>query len=169
MPLLDKFDAVRKLASGLEQAGRNPTSVVFDEMHSATVGVVNGRETILAGTNNYLGLTFDPACLGAGMEALQSKGTGTTGSRMANGSYALHIALERELLTGDAPPRAILAVSEMVRRDLIERFPVVADRIVVIPNGVDLERFSPASRGHTGRTSGSRETGSCCFSPATPA
>jgi 8-amino-7-oxononanoate synthase len=97
MPLLDKFDAVRDLAAGLERDGRDPTSVVFDAVRSATVGVVNGRETILAGTNNYLGLTFDPACLAAGVEALQSKGTGTTGSRMANGSYALHIALEREL------------------------------------------------------------------------
>ena len=37
-------------------------------------------------------LTFDPACLAAGVEALQSRGTGTTGSRMANGSYALHMA-----------------------------------------------------------------------------
>ncbi len=56
------------------------------------------------------------------------------------------IALERELLTGAAPPRAILAVSDMVRRDLLERYPVVAERIVVIPNGVDLDRFHPSGR-----------------------
>jgi len=56
------------------------------------------------------------------------------------------IALERELLTGAAPPRAILAVSEMVRRDLAERFPGIAERITVVPNGVDLDRFSPDGR-----------------------
>jgi 8-amino-7-oxononanoate synthase len=95
--LLDKFEPVRELAAGLERAGRDPTNVVFDEVRSATVGVVNGRDTILAGTNNYLGLTFDPSCLGAGVKALESRGTGTTGSRMANGSYALHTVLEGEL------------------------------------------------------------------------
>jgi glycosyltransferase involved in cell wall biosynthesis len=56
------------------------------------------------------------------------------------------IELERELLTGGEPPQAVLAVSEMVRRDLAARFPGIADRIVVVPNGVDLERFHPSSR-----------------------
>jgi 8-amino-7-oxononanoate synthase len=82
--------------------------VVFDELRSATVGMVNGRETILAGTNNYLGLTFDPACLAAGVEALQSRGTGTTGSRMANGSYALHTTLEQELADFYGCPHAMV-------------------------------------------------------------
>ncbi|MFH1638787.1 MAG: aminotransferase class I/II-fold pyridoxal phosphate-dependent enzyme [Chloroflexota bacterium] len=59
--------------------------------------VINGRRTVLAGTNNYLGLTFDQECIRAACEALQQEGTGTTGSRMANGTYAGHIALEREL------------------------------------------------------------------------
>jgi 8-amino-7-oxononanoate synthase len=58
---------------------------------------VGGRRTILAGTNNYLGLTFDPQCIDAACQALQSRGTGTTGSRMANGTYADHVALEHEL------------------------------------------------------------------------
>jgi 8-amino-7-oxononanoate synthase len=106
--LLDKFDPVRLLASSLEQGGRDPTSVVFDEIRSATVGLVNGRETILAGTNNYLGLTFDPACQGAGVEALVARGTGTTGSRMANGSYALHTVLENELADFYQCPHAMV-------------------------------------------------------------
>jgi len=97
MPLLDKFSAVQQLKSGLANAGKDPTTVVFDAINSATEGVVEGRPTILAGTNNYLGLTFDPDCIAAGVEALQSHGTGTTGSRMANGSYATHGALEAEL------------------------------------------------------------------------
>jgi len=95
--LLDKFSTVEQLKSGLDQAGQDPTSVVFDTICSATEGVVDGRITILAGTNNYLGLTFDPSCINAGVKALTERGTGTTGSRMANGSYALHSALEAEL------------------------------------------------------------------------
>ena len=97
MSLLEKFAAARQLKSGLGNAGKDPTNVVFERLNSATEGIVNGRETILAGTNNYLGLTFDPACVAAGVEAMQSLGTGTTGSRMANGSYASHGALEADL------------------------------------------------------------------------
>ena len=97
MPLLEKFAAVGQLKSGLGSIGQDPTGVVFDKLNSATEGVVEGRPTILAGTNNYLGLTFDPACIAAGVNAMQTLGTGTTGSRMANGSYAAHGALEAEL------------------------------------------------------------------------
>lgn len=97
MSLLDKFSVTRQLKAGLEDIGRDPTSVVFDTINSATEGVVEGRTTILAGTNNYLGLTFDPSCIAAGVTAMQTQGTGTTGSRMANGSYASHGALEAEL------------------------------------------------------------------------
>ncbi len=97
MSLLDKFSVARELKAGLENAGQNPTGVVFDRLNSATEGVVEGRTTILAGTNNYLGLTFNPDCIAAGVAAMQAQGTGTTGSRMANGSYASHGALEAEL------------------------------------------------------------------------
>ena len=97
MPLLEKFDAAGELKSGLGHVGKDPTSVVFDRLNSATEGIVEGRTTILAGTNNYLGLTFDPDCIAAGVAAMKSWGTGTTGSRMANGSYAAHGELEAEL------------------------------------------------------------------------
>ena len=97
MSLFDKFAAASQLKEGLAHAGTDPTEVVFDSLHSATEGVVKGRRIILAGTNNYLGLTFDKNCIAAGVSALESQGTGTTGSRMANGSYAAHGALETEL------------------------------------------------------------------------
>ena len=108
MSLLDKFLAVKQLKSGLDTAGKDPTTVVFDAVSSATQGLVEGRHTILAGTNNYLGLTFDPACIAAGIEALQTEGTGTTGSRMANGSYATHGALEAELAEFFRCPNAVV-------------------------------------------------------------
>lgn len=96
MALLDKFTDVAAVRRGLTAGGHDPTQVVIDRILSATDGLVDGRPTILAGTNNYLGLTFDPACIEAGRTALATQGSGTTGSRMANGSFATHIALEQE-------------------------------------------------------------------------
>src|SRR5262245_520021 len=64
---------------------------------SPTEGIVNGRRVVLAGTNNYLGLTFDPLCIASAADAARKSGTGTTGSRMANGTYPEHAALEEEL------------------------------------------------------------------------
>lgn len=62
-----------------------------------TTGTVNGQTVVLAGTNNYLGLTFHPDCVRASADAVARYGTGTTGSRLASGTYPDHAALEREL------------------------------------------------------------------------
>jgi 8-amino-7-oxononanoate synthase len=97
MALLDKFEAAGLLKAQLGAGGHDPTQVVIDQIITATEGMVEGRHTILAGTNNYLGMTFDPACIEAGKQAIETQGTGTTGSRMANGSFAAHKALERDL------------------------------------------------------------------------
>ena len=59
--------------------------------------MLNGRRTILLGTNNYLGLTFDADCIDRAVEATRSQGTGTTGSRIANGTYDGHLRLEQAL------------------------------------------------------------------------
>jgi 8-amino-7-oxononanoate synthase len=97
MAIFDKFSDVSKTIQFFTECGVCPINVVIERIISATEGIVNGRRTILAGTNNYLGLTFDKECIDAACKALQEEGTGTTGSRMANGTYAGHIALEREL------------------------------------------------------------------------
>jgi 8-amino-7-oxononanoate synthase len=96
--LLDKFAAQRALAASLaELEGVAPIATPMDEIHSATCATIGGRRTVLAGTNNYLGLTFDAACRAAAIEAIETQGTGTTGSRMASGNYASHRGLEKEL------------------------------------------------------------------------
>jgi 8-amino-7-oxononanoate synthase len=97
VPLFDKFSAAASIRAGLNTSDHDPTAVVIDKIVTATEGLVEGRQTILAGTNNYLGLTFEPACIEAGKTALETQGTGTTGSRMANGSFSEHAALERDL------------------------------------------------------------------------
>ncbi len=97
MSIFDKFKAMADTRHELDLLGIDPFSVQIDDILSPTEGIINGRQTILAGTNNYLGLTFDPECIAATHEALEHEGTGTTGSRMANGSYTGHRKLEQEL------------------------------------------------------------------------
>ena len=98
MGLFDRFQALRGLLDdAVAQYGANPFAVKMDRVLSPTEAIVNGRPTILAGTNNYLGLTFNEECKAAAIDSVHSEGTGTTGSRIANGSYALHKNLETEL------------------------------------------------------------------------
>ena len=58
---------------------------------------MEGRETIMLGSNNYLGLTGDERVKAAAREALDTYGTALTGSRLLNGTIPLHMELEREL------------------------------------------------------------------------
>jgi 8-amino-7-oxononanoate synthase len=58
---------------------------------------MEGRETIMLGSNNYLGLTGDERVKQAARDALETYGTGVTGSRLLNGTTPLHVALEKEL------------------------------------------------------------------------
>ncbi len=62
-----------------------------------TVVVIEGKERIMMGSNNYLGLTHHPEVLAAAKQALERYGSGCTGSRLLNGTLDLHERLEREL------------------------------------------------------------------------
>jgi 8-amino-7-oxononanoate synthase len=95
--LFDKFNTMAAFQAELAEKNVAPFGAVTEEILSATEGVVQGHKVILAGTNNYLGLSYDPRCIEAAREAASRWGTGTTGSRMANGSFAEHLALEREM------------------------------------------------------------------------
>ncbi len=98
MGLFEKFKATADVYEALkESAGRDPFGVSMDEMKGPTRAMVEGKEIVLAGTNNYLGLTYDQDAIDAATDAVAASGTGTTGSRFANGTYAGHRALEREL------------------------------------------------------------------------
>ena len=97
MSLFDKFLPIVKIRSELQELGVMPFGAVTEKILSATEAIVNGHKVILAGTNNYLGLTFDPECIAAAKRAVEEQGTGTTGSRMANGTFTEHVKLEQEL------------------------------------------------------------------------
>ena len=61
------------------------------------VVVIEGKKVIMAGSNNYLGLTNDPRVMEAAQKAIKNYGTGCTGSRYLNGTLDLHLQLEDEL------------------------------------------------------------------------
>jgi 8-amino-7-oxononanoate synthase len=97
MAIFDKFQNLAATRRALAESGIESFHVVMDKVLSATEAVANGRPLILAGTNNYLGLTFHPDCVEAACRALRTEGTGTTGSRVANGNYGAHVQLEQAL------------------------------------------------------------------------
>ena len=96
--LLSKFDDVIALRQNLLASGaEDPFSLVMEKVLSPTRAICNGRDTILLGTYNYMGMTFDPDVIEAGKQALTEYGTGTTGSRVLNGTYQGHKECEDAL------------------------------------------------------------------------
>jgi 8-amino-7-oxononanoate synthase len=95
--LLEKHRGIADRFQRMLDMGINGLGVTNDKMISPTHAIVGNREILLAGTNNYMGITFDKRCIAAGQKALEEFGTGTTGSRIANGSFAMHKELEKEL------------------------------------------------------------------------
>lgn len=96
--LFSKFDPLIQQREALLATGvTDPFSLVMEKVISPTVAVCNGRETILLGTYNYMGMTFDDDVIAAGKEALDKFGSGTTGSRVLNGTYRGHKECEDAL------------------------------------------------------------------------
>lgn len=96
--LLAKFDSLIAERAALNATGLpDPFRVVMEKVVSPTEAIINGKHTILVGTYNYMGLTFHPEVIKAGQDALAEFGSGTTGSRVLNGTYAGHRALEQTL------------------------------------------------------------------------
>lgn len=96
--LFSKFDPLIAEREALLATGvRDPFAIVMEEVKSPTLAVIKGKETILLGTYNYMGMTFDPDVVAAGKKALDEFGSGTTGSRVLNGTYQTHKACEDAL------------------------------------------------------------------------
>ena len=96
--LFTKFDPLIAEREALLATGvRDPFAIVMDEVKSPTEAVIRGKETILLGTYNYMGMTFDPDVIQAGKDALDQFGSGTNGSRMLNGTFRDHIEAEEAL------------------------------------------------------------------------
>jgi glycine C-acetyltransferase/8-amino-7-oxononanoate synthase len=96
--LLAKFDPIIQTREQLLAAGvEDPFNLVMEQVLSPTRAICNGRDTILLGTYNYMGMTFDPDVIAAGQAAMQDFGAGTTGSRVLNGTFRDHRDVEAAL------------------------------------------------------------------------
>jgi len=96
--LMSKFDAIIAERKALLDAGfTDPYAVVMEQVKSPTEAVIKGKDTILLGTYNYMGMTFDPDVIAAGKAALDQFGSGTNGSRMLNGTFRDHMEVEQAL------------------------------------------------------------------------
>jgi 8-amino-7-oxononanoate synthase len=96
--LFSKFDGTIRMRRDLLASGvEDPFSLVMEKVLSPTRAICNGRDTILLGTYNYMGMTFDPDVIAAGQKALAEFGSGTTGSRVLNGTYQGHREVEDAL------------------------------------------------------------------------
>jgi 8-amino-7-oxononanoate synthase len=98
---IDLFEKARR-HERLEQlrAAREHDLMPYFRVLEGPAGPVvemEGRERIMLGSNNYLGLTGDPRVKQAARDALERYGTGLTGSRFLNGTLSLHLELEQEL------------------------------------------------------------------------
>ncbi len=96
MDLFNKCKNYEEFLNGIKQSGLYP---YFHQLTSGqdTEVVMEGKETIMIGSNNYLGLTSHPEVIKAGIQALEKYGSGCSGSRFLNGTLDSHVELENEL------------------------------------------------------------------------
>jgi 8-amino-7-oxononanoate synthase len=85
-----------KEAQEARESGLYPYFIPIEENRGSRV-VMNGREVIMIGSNNYLGLSMDPRVQEAAKKAVERFGTSCSGSRLINGTFALHLELEERL------------------------------------------------------------------------
>lgn len=97
MDLFEKcHNEFMQMVNGLKEDGLYP---YFTPLTSGqdTVVTMNGQDTVMIGSNNYLGLTNHPDVIEAGVEAIKKYGAGCSGSRFLNGTLDQHLMLEKEL------------------------------------------------------------------------
>jgi 8-amino-7-oxononanoate synthase len=96
--VLDIFEKCFKFTRAQEaiQAGIYPYFVPLSG-NDGPVVKMDGKEVIMIGSNNYLGLTHDPRVVEVAIEATRKYGTSCSGSRFLNGTLDLHVELENRL------------------------------------------------------------------------
>jgi 8-amino-7-oxononanoate synthase len=83
-------------AEEAKKAGLYPYFTEIEKVEGNYVWV-KGRKILMVGSNNYLGLFDDPRIKDSAIAAVKQYGTSTCGSRFLNGTYSLHVELERKL------------------------------------------------------------------------
>lgn len=97
---MDIFDKCMKFTRAKEamESGMYPYFKPIRENHGPRV-IMDGKEILMIGSNNYLGLTKDPRVQEAAIKAIEKYGTSCSGSRFLNGTLELHEELEEKLAT----------------------------------------------------------------------
>lgn len=95
------MDLFNKL-NDLERINEVKAKGLYPYFHQLETGqdteiIMEGKKTIMIGSNNYLGLTSNKEVIEAGVEALKKYGSGCSGSRFLNGTLDIHVKLEEEL------------------------------------------------------------------------
>jgi 8-amino-7-oxononanoate synthase len=96
MKPLHKKLAEYRLPQFFKEKGIYPFYHPIESGQDAVV-ILNGKKTLMFGSNSYLGLTQHPELIEAAKKALDDYGTGASGSRLMNGNLDLHVKLEKEL------------------------------------------------------------------------
>jgi len=93
---MDLFDKLQPISTRLAVLGDGPTpfDTLIDQVCGPIEVMIDGRRTLMCGSNNYFGLSFHPEVIAAAHQALDRDGAATTGSRAANGTYTAHRRLE---------------------------------------------------------------------------
>jgi 8-amino-7-oxononanoate synthase len=99
LDLFEKLQSAPNLlrAQGLRDVGLYQFFRAISDSDQGTHVTVHGRRLVMAGSNNYLGLTHHPVVMEAARAAITKFGTGCTGSRFLNGTLELHEELEARL------------------------------------------------------------------------
>jgi 8-amino-7-oxononanoate synthase len=109
-PAVDLFERARNHERAeIIAAAREHDMLPFFRLLEGPAGPVvqmEGKERVMLGSNNYLGLTGDERVIAGARDALDKYGTALTGSRLLNGTIEIHTELEREIAewygTGDS-------------------------------------------------------------------
>jgi 8-amino-7-oxononanoate synthase len=108
MDLLDKLRAVTARAAPFQGAVCRPFDTVFDAVLGPCEVVFNGRPVLMFGSNNYFGLSFHPEVQTAARNAVVQFGSGSTGSRVANGTFRIHEELEADFAAAFAKQHGMI-------------------------------------------------------------
>ncbi len=96
MSIFDKCIQYYPIVERAKRTGFYPYFRAIDSEPDRRV-IIKGKELLMFGSNNYLGLTTHPKLKKAAIDAIEKYGTGCTGSRFLNGTLDLHEELEAKL------------------------------------------------------------------------
>ncbi len=145
------------IADEVKEQGLYPFFHPIDENEGPVVSF-GGRKLVMAGSNNYLGLTADPRVKAASINAINKYGTSCSGSRYMTGTVNLHIELEEKLAdffekercllfstgyqTGQGIIPTLVQRGEYIVSDRDNHASLVAATVMALGAGANLARYN---------------------------